>query len=135
MGVNKVHIVQLLKKKVNTSLYVVLQTWMQIRKKEEEDYHGKNILFPSDLHPHYLPFISQWYCYYGSISIFVIHFHCLLLIIEITRTKWYIRLKWTERHGTRAKNGGKGGRQIVLFPSILAAVKILFQNNSELDFT
>jgi hypothetical protein len=27
-----------------------------------------------------------------------------------------------ERHGTSAKNGGKGGRQIVLFPSILAAV-------------
>jgi hypothetical protein len=26
---------------------------MQIRKKEEEeDYHGKNILFPSDLHIH-----------------------------------------------------------------------------------
>jgi hypothetical protein len=40
----------------------MLQTWMQIRKKEEEeeeDYHGKHILFPSDLHPHYLPFISQ----------------------------------------------------------------------------
>jgi hypothetical protein len=97
-------------------------------------------LFPSDLHPHYLSFISQWYCYYGSISIFVIHFHCLLLIIEITRTKWYIRLKWTERHGTSAKNGGKWERQIVLFPSwvgkfYIAAVKILFQNHSELDFT
>jgi hypothetical protein len=60
VGVNKVHKVQLLQKKVNTSLYLVLQTWMQIRKKEEEeDYHGKNILFPSDLHPHYLSFISQ----------------------------------------------------------------------------
>ena len=62
MGVNKVHIVQLLQNKFNKSLYLMLQTWMQIRKKEEEeeeDYHGKHILFPSDLHPHYLPFISQ----------------------------------------------------------------------------
>ena len=39
-GVNKVHIVQLLKKvkiKINTSLYLVVQSWKQIRKKEEEE--------------------------------------------------------------------------------------------------
>jgi hypothetical protein len=38
-----------------------------------------------------------------------------------------------ERHGTSAKNGGKGGRQIVLFPSILAAVKIFICNKAQID--
>ena len=37
MGINKVHIVQLLKKKMNTSLYLVVQIWTSIRKKEEEE--------------------------------------------------------------------------------------------------
>ena len=39
MGVNKVHIVKLLKekkRKINTSLYLMVQTWTSIRKKEEE---------------------------------------------------------------------------------------------------
>ena len=36
MGINKVHIVQLLKKKMNTSLYLVVQIWTSIRKKEEQ---------------------------------------------------------------------------------------------------
>ena len=38
MGVNKVHIVQLLKKRgINTNLYLVVQTWMQLygRKKKK----------------------------------------------------------------------------------------------------
>ena len=37
MGINKVHIVQLLKKKMNTSLYLVVQIWTSIRKREEEE--------------------------------------------------------------------------------------------------
>jgi hypothetical protein len=39
VGVNKVHIVKLLKekkRKINTSLYLVVQTWTSIRKKEKE---------------------------------------------------------------------------------------------------
>ena len=44
MGVNKVHIVHLLnfkelKIKINTSLYLVVQSWTQIRKKEEEEVY------------------------------------------------------------------------------------------------